>query len=174
MCADKTNRHHAIIEQVNADLEDSALAHLPPGKFTANAAWLVLATIAFNLAGAMRGKARTRTSRHHLTAQPHGTTRPGTPPAARPATSPCLAAETSDQTVAGLLNQADRWIEVERVGPARVRTAEQWLDLAVEHLGTIRVRTISAIDGTADTGRLLESTRSRAARASPSGQSSRE
>ena len=49
---DKTHRQHAIIEQVNADLKDSALAHLPSGKFTANAAWLVLATIAFNLARA--------------------------------------------------------------------------------------------------------------------------
>ena len=47
--ADKTHRGHAIIEQVHADLKDSALAHLPSGKFTANAAWLVLAVIAFNL-----------------------------------------------------------------------------------------------------------------------------
>ena len=47
--ADKTHRGHAIIEQVHADLKNSALAHLPSGKFTANAAWLVLATIAFNL-----------------------------------------------------------------------------------------------------------------------------
>jgi hypothetical protein len=41
-----------IIEQVHADLKDSALAHLPSGKFTANAAWLVLAVMAFNLTGA--------------------------------------------------------------------------------------------------------------------------
>jgi hypothetical protein len=47
--ADKTHRQHAIIEQVHADLKDSALAHLPSGCFTANAAWLVLAVIAFNL-----------------------------------------------------------------------------------------------------------------------------
>ena len=47
--ADKTHRGHAIIEQVHADLKHSALAHLPSGKFTANAAWLVLAVIAFNL-----------------------------------------------------------------------------------------------------------------------------
>ena len=47
--ADKTHRGHAIIEQVHADLKSSALAHLPSGKFTANAAWLVLAVIAFNL-----------------------------------------------------------------------------------------------------------------------------
>jgi hypothetical protein len=49
--ADKTHRGHAIIEQVNADLKNSALAHLPSGKFTANAAWLVLAVMAFNLMG---------------------------------------------------------------------------------------------------------------------------
>lgn len=46
---DQTHRHHAIIEQVNADLKASALAHLPSGKYSANAAWLVLAVIAHNL-----------------------------------------------------------------------------------------------------------------------------
>ena len=63
--ADKTHRGHAIIEQINADLKDSASAHLPSGIFTANTAWLVLATIAFNLsraagtlAGTELGKAR--------------------------------------------------------------------------------------------------------------------
>jgi hypothetical protein len=49
VAADKTHRGHAIIEQVHADLKNSALAHLPSGKFAANAAWLVLAVIAFNL-----------------------------------------------------------------------------------------------------------------------------
>jgi hypothetical protein len=47
--ADRIHRGHAIIEQVHADLKHSALAHLPSGKFAANAAWLVLAVIAFNL-----------------------------------------------------------------------------------------------------------------------------
>ncbi|REE02282.1 IS1380 family transposase [Citricoccus muralis] len=47
--ADKTHRAHAVIEQVNADLKNSALARLPSGVFTANAAWLVLAAMAFNL-----------------------------------------------------------------------------------------------------------------------------
>ena len=47
--ADKTHRGHAIVEQVHADLKHSALAHLPSGVFAANAAWLVLAVIAFNL-----------------------------------------------------------------------------------------------------------------------------
>jgi len=49
VAADKTHRGHAIIEQVNADLKHSALAHLPSGKFAANSAWLVLAVMAFNL-----------------------------------------------------------------------------------------------------------------------------
>jgi hypothetical protein len=49
VAADKTHRQHAIIENVHADLKNSALAHLPSGRFTANAAWLVLAVIAFNL-----------------------------------------------------------------------------------------------------------------------------
>lgn len=47
--AESDHRQHAIIEQVIADLKSGALAHLPSGKFTANAAWLVLAAIAFNL-----------------------------------------------------------------------------------------------------------------------------
>jgi hypothetical protein len=49
VAVDKVHRAHAIIEQVHADLKSSALAHLPSGKFTANAAWLVLAVMAFNL-----------------------------------------------------------------------------------------------------------------------------
>ena len=49
VAADRTHRGHAIIEQVHADLKNSALAHLPSATFTANAAWLVLAVIAFNL-----------------------------------------------------------------------------------------------------------------------------
>jgi hypothetical protein len=49
VAADKTHRGHAIIEQVHADLKGAALAHLPSGLFTPNAAWLALAVIAFNL-----------------------------------------------------------------------------------------------------------------------------
>src|SRR4051794_18037324 len=49
VAADQTHRQHAVIEQVHADLKNSALAHLPSGMFAANAAWLVLAVIAFNL-----------------------------------------------------------------------------------------------------------------------------
>jgi len=65
--ADKTHRGHAIIEGVHADLKDSALAHLPSGRFNANAAWLVLAVMAFNLTRAAAtitgpGLARARTA----------------------------------------------------------------------------------------------------------------
>jgi len=73
VAADKTHRGHAIIEQVHADLKNSALAHLPSEKFTANAAWLVLAVMAFNLtraaatlAGPAMGKATTATIRRKL------------------------------------------------------------------------------------------------------------
>jgi Transposase DDE domain group 1 len=75
--ADKTHRGHAIIEQVHADLKNSALAHLPSGVFTANAAWLVLAVIAFNLAraaatiaGTRLAKATTGTIRRKLVTVP--------------------------------------------------------------------------------------------------------
>jgi hypothetical protein len=75
--ADKTHRGHAIIEQVHADLKDSALAHLPSGRFAANAAWLVLAVIAFNLtraaatiAGPRLATARTATIRRTLISVP--------------------------------------------------------------------------------------------------------
>ena len=75
--ADKTHRGHAIIEQVHADLKDSALAHLPSGRFNANAAWLVLAAIAFNLTraaatitGPALAKARTATIRRTLVTVP--------------------------------------------------------------------------------------------------------
>ena len=77
VAVDRTHRGHAIIEQVHADLKNSALAHLPSGKFTANAAWLVLAVMAFNLtraaatlAGAGLAKATTATVRRKLISVP--------------------------------------------------------------------------------------------------------
>lgn len=67
--AEPMHREHAAVEQVFADLEDSALAHLPSGKFTANAAWLPLAAAAYNLTRAVghlacvfHARARTGTS----------------------------------------------------------------------------------------------------------------
>jgi len=75
--ADKTHRGHAIIEQVHADLKHAALAHLPSGKFSANAAWLVLAVMAFNLTraaatitGPTLAKATTATIRRKLITVP--------------------------------------------------------------------------------------------------------
>ena len=47
--ADTMHRQHAVIEQVNAELKDGALAHMPSGKFQANAAWLVAAAMTHNL-----------------------------------------------------------------------------------------------------------------------------
>jgi hypothetical protein len=47
--AEAQHRGHAIIEQVNADLIDGPLAHLPSGHFSANSAWLACAGIAHNL-----------------------------------------------------------------------------------------------------------------------------
>src|SRR5678816_513485 len=78
VAADRIHRGHAIIEQVHADLKNSALAHLPSGRFTANAAWLVLAVMAFNLtraAATLTGeaklvKATTATIRRTLIAVP--------------------------------------------------------------------------------------------------------
>ncbi len=75
--AEKQHRGHAIIEQVNADLTDSALAPMPSGSFAANAAWLALAAIAHNLtraagclASLFHAKARTGTLRRHLITLP--------------------------------------------------------------------------------------------------------
>jgi len=77
VAADKTHRGHAVIEQVHSDLKNSALAHLPSGVFTANAAWLVLAVIAFNLTRAAASvtdpqlaKATTATIRRKLITVP--------------------------------------------------------------------------------------------------------
>ena len=66
--ADRTHRKHAIVEQVIADLKNGPLAHLPSGTFTANAAWLVLAAIAFNLTRAAGCLAAARTSSLHARA----------------------------------------------------------------------------------------------------------
>jgi hypothetical protein len=71
--AEGQHRDHAIVEQVIADQNTGPLAHLPSGQFTANAAWLVIAAMAFNLlraAGTLAGrryaKARTATVRRDI------------------------------------------------------------------------------------------------------------
>jgi hypothetical protein len=77
LAAEATHRDHAVVEQVIADLKDSALAHLPSGDFHANSAWLACAMIAHNLAraagtlaGAIHAKARTGTLRAQLIGVP--------------------------------------------------------------------------------------------------------
>jgi hypothetical protein len=91
--ADLTQRAHAIVEQVIADLKNGPLTHLPSGVSNANAAWLTLAAIAFNLTTRRRLPRRSaaRPSDHRHAARPTDE-RPGaagplrpTPPAA-PAT----------------------------------------------------------------------------------------
>jgi Transposase DDE domain group 1 len=82
--AEEQHRGHAVIEQVIADLSDGPLAHLPSGKFTANAAWLAIAAIAHNLlraagtlAGRRHAKARAATIRRDLIAVAARTARHG-------------------------------------------------------------------------------------------------
>jgi hypothetical protein len=82
--AEGQHRDHAIVEQVIADLNAGPLAHLPSGAFNANAAWLVIAAMAFNLlraagtlAGARLARARTATIRRDLVAVAARTARHG-------------------------------------------------------------------------------------------------
>ncbi|WP_380156286.1 IS1380 family transposase [Kineococcus sp. R86509] len=59
LVAEKDHRAHAVIESVIAEAKDGPLAHLPSGKFQANAAWLVLAAITHNLTRAIAALAGT-------------------------------------------------------------------------------------------------------------------
>jgi hypothetical protein len=43
------HRRHAVVEQSIAELKSAGLAHLPSGRFMANAAWLALTVMAHNL-----------------------------------------------------------------------------------------------------------------------------
>ncbi len=55
------HRRHAVVEQSICELKSAGLAHLPSGRFFANAAWLALAVIAHNLGravGALAGQGR--------------------------------------------------------------------------------------------------------------------
>jgi hypothetical protein len=82
--AEEQHRGHAVTGQLLADLNDGPLAHLPSGKFSANAAWLATAAIACNLvraAGALAGRrharARAATIRRDLIAVASRTARHG-------------------------------------------------------------------------------------------------
>jgi len=57
------HRRHAVIEQSIAELKSAGLAHLPSGKFTANAAWLALAVMAHNLGRAVGALTGTQLNR---------------------------------------------------------------------------------------------------------------
>ena len=77
LAAEATHRDHAIVEQVIAELKNGPLAHLPSGRFAANAAWLVCAAIAHNLtraagvlAGGTHARARAATLRTRLILTP--------------------------------------------------------------------------------------------------------
>ncbi|GAB3596989.1 hypothetical protein CFAEC_10490 [Corynebacterium faecale] len=77
VAADKTHRSHAVIDQVNADLKNSALAHMPSGKFTANASAAGAGGHAFNftrtagtIAAGSMARATTATIRHRIVAAP--------------------------------------------------------------------------------------------------------
>lgn len=61
--ADERHRDHAQVEQVIAELKDGPLAHLPSGKYAANAAWVACAVIAFNIARATATAAAMRSAR---------------------------------------------------------------------------------------------------------------
>ena len=63
VAADQVHRKHAIIEQINAELKNGALAHMPSGVFNANAAWLGAAAITHNLLRAAAGLSGGRVSK---------------------------------------------------------------------------------------------------------------
>jgi len=84
LAAEKAHRGHAIVEQVIAGPKNGPLAHLPSGHFWANNAWLVCATMAFNLtratgtfASSLHAKATTATIRAQLITVPGRLARSG-------------------------------------------------------------------------------------------------
>jgi hypothetical protein len=78
------HRQHAVVEQAIRDLKDQALAHFPSGRYTANAAWTVIAALAHNLLRWTsliglpdRTRRAARTLRRRLIALPGRLTRSG-------------------------------------------------------------------------------------------------
>jgi Transposase DDE domain group 1 len=112
--ADLTHRQHAVVETVFADLIDGPLAHLPSGRFAANAAWLVCVGIAHNLlraagclAGRFHAKARGATLRRQLLVVPARLARPqGKPTIHLPTYWPWRQAWTNLHTAAVNLQPA--------------------------------------------------------------------
>jgi hypothetical protein len=76
LAVEADHRRHAIVEHTIADLKHHAgLAHPPSGRFTANAAWLALVGIAYNLArwtanAAGLGRVTTKTLRLTIISAP--------------------------------------------------------------------------------------------------------
>jgi hypothetical protein len=76
LAVEADHRRHAVVEHVIADLKHHAgLAHLPSGRFAANAAWLTLVGVAYNLArwtahAAGLGRVTTKTLRLTIIAVP--------------------------------------------------------------------------------------------------------
>lgn len=125
---------HAIVEQRIAELKSAGLAHLPSGKFTANAAWLGLTVMAHNLSKAigrlagpdltgatattLRRKVftvpgRLTSSGGHLTLNcpsPGPGPQPSTGPSSRSTPSPCAADQNpppNDQELGPASSPAD-------------------------------------------------------------------
>ncbi len=131
LAAEKAHRAHAIVEQVIADLKNGPLAHLPSGHFWANSAWLVCATIAFNLtrtAGALasifhRGPRPARSARNS------SPSRAGSP--APPDGSPCTYRPVGRGRPRGNSSRPQRTAHRSRPDPAR--PVQQ--DLPEDHRG---------------------------------------
>ena len=105
LAAEATHRAHAVVEQVIADLKAGPLAHLPSGVFTANAAWLALASIAFNLLRAAGVLAAPRPDTASPS-RPPPPCEPGWSPSPRgspapPAASPCTCRPDGPGTSTG-------------------------------------------------------------------------
>jgi hypothetical protein len=83
LAVEADHRRHAIVEHTICDLKHHAgLAHLPSGRFAANAAWLALVGIAYNLArwtaqAAGLGRVTTKTLRMTVIAVPARLVRSG-------------------------------------------------------------------------------------------------
>jgi hypothetical protein len=75
--AERGHQRRAVVEQMIADVKNSAFAHAPSGRFRANAAWLAPAALAHNLpraagdlVGTFHARATTATIRDHLVKVP--------------------------------------------------------------------------------------------------------
>jgi hypothetical protein len=141
--ADITHRHHAIIETVFADLIDGPLAHLPSGRFGANAAWILCAAIAHNLlraAGVLAGDQHTRA--RGSTLRPQDCHRPGAAgPPATP-TDPAPAHPTGPGPNTGLRCGATRsdtarhyphHLDPPAERPDRNPNRKSWADQQIQH-----------------------------------------